>query len=319
MVFQYDRLWPGHPFRFRIPFQETRTEDSARREYIATPKPIKATVLKLLADLEDEEWIFWCLDDKYPVQFDLPKVEALTCFVRNGPPAGIDAVLFCRCHDVLDPENLTGGQFRTPEGEILLRRKNYHQIWIHQFLRVKVIRHLFEQFPDEIPYAKYMDDLKDRLLPPDSHGLYVTEENRAIYGESTVSGGVTLSCLRSMAAHGALPPQSMGLARVEVALGELRGSAPAIGPLTAEAELRELSWRLAATEAELATAQKSIADAAEKSATLKEKLKASREERDALRASAEYRLGRKVVNPLRKLARAVTGKGKKQTEEQKQP
>ena len=38
-----------------------------------------------------------------------------------------------------------------PGGVTLLRRKDYSQIWIHQFLRVKVLRRLFRQLPASIP------------------------------------------------------------------------------------------------------------------------------------------------------------------------
>jgi hypothetical protein len=45
-------------------------------------------------------------------------------------------------------------------GNVYLRRRNYEQIWLHQFLRVKVIRNLFQNFPDGITSAKLMDSLK---------------------------------------------------------------------------------------------------------------------------------------------------------------
>ena len=142
-------------------------------------------------------------------------------YVHDTPPVHVSAILYCRCRQVLSEDYLTGDQYEGPDGLIFLRRKDYNQIWIHQFLRVKVIRHLFEQFPDEIPYAGMMDDLKDKLIPPDSHCLYVTKGNLAIFGESTLNGKLTLNCSKSMADHGLDAPKSMPLSKVEVTMGEL--------------------------------------------------------------------------------------------------
>jgi len=68
MILQYERLWPDHPFVFRIPYQRARGLDTKRTTYRQTPEDIKGTVLHLVADLDDEEWIYWCVDDKYPIQ-----------------------------------------------------------------------------------------------------------------------------------------------------------------------------------------------------------------------------------------------------------
>jgi GT2 family glycosyltransferase len=66
----------------------------------------------------------------------------------------------------------------------------------------------------------------------------------------------------------------------------------------------ELQLRLRTRIAELAAAHKRIDEMREKIAGLKEtkqKLKTVREERDALRHSAEYRLGHKILRPFQKL------------------
>ena len=73
----------------------------------------------------------------------------------------------------------------------------------------------------------------------------------------------------------------------------------------------ELQRRLAIRTTELAAAHRRIEELLAKANELKEnkrKLKIVREERDALRASAEYRFGRKIITPFRKLARALSGK-----------
>ena len=68
MMLKYRELWPDHPFTFRIPYQRLDGSATKDREYVRTPDPIRETALTLLADLEDEECIYWCVDDKYPIQ-----------------------------------------------------------------------------------------------------------------------------------------------------------------------------------------------------------------------------------------------------------
>ena len=77
LMLQYQRLWPDHPFRFRIPYQQLRAKDTERTEYIESPPEIPATVLRLIEDIEDEEWVYWCSDDKYPIRLIVEKVKGL--------------------------------------------------------------------------------------------------------------------------------------------------------------------------------------------------------------------------------------------------
>jgi hypothetical protein len=58
LIVQYERLWPDHPFVFHIPYQELGGADSERIKYLTSPADIKATILHLLANIDDEEWIY---------------------------------------------------------------------------------------------------------------------------------------------------------------------------------------------------------------------------------------------------------------------
>jgi hypothetical protein len=221
MISCYEALWPLHPFVFRIPYQTALQTSGTRREYIKTPPEIGATVLKLTQDLDDEEWVYWCIDDKYPIQLDRSRIEPMAKWIDKGAEEDISGVLFCRARRMLDPGYLTGAQIRRA-GETLLERKTYQQIWIHQFLRVKVLRFMFESFPDRIEKAKYMDTLKDQLTKPSTHKLYVTARNCAVFGESTVNGVLTDNCLNSLNAHGmALPDWHRGNPSGTITIGAL--------------------------------------------------------------------------------------------------
>jgi hypothetical protein len=122
---------------------------------------------------------------------------------------------------LLRPGSLLDEMVRGPAGTVLLRRKNYSQIWIHQFMRAKVLRHLFESFPEEISHARAMDYLKNRVALPTDHRLYVVERNLAVFGESTMGGRVTRNCGSSLRALGMDVPAGFEEMDVEVVMGAI--------------------------------------------------------------------------------------------------
>src|SRR5204862_210001 len=197
-----DHLWPDHPFVFHIPYQELGGTDTQRARYFTSPSDIKGTVLHLLAEIDDEEWIYWCVDDKYPIELPTDKVASLISHAMRSP--GIDGLLFCRCRATLSSPWFTLHPHKTKNlfGDVYLERKTWSQIWIHQILRAKVLRHLFIHLPDHIPSAKAMDDLKDDVPKLPEHRLFVTEKNFAVFGESTRKGDITQNCYESMVAAG---------------------------------------------------------------------------------------------------------------------
>jgi hypothetical protein len=202
MIFCYERLWPDHPFIFQIPYQKIQPSIQTKRaQYHRCPSDIKGTVLTLLESLDDEEMIYWCIDDKYPIWLDLGRIRKIHQWVTENDQEDVAGILFCRCRGMRSVKNLTGKELLDRYGNIYLERKNYKQIWIHQYLKVNVIQHLFESFPDHIPNPKMMDYLKNEMEKPNSHRIYTTENNLAIFGESTSQGLITKNCFNSMNAN----------------------------------------------------------------------------------------------------------------------
>jgi hypothetical protein len=198
MILKYKELWPDHPFVFRIPYQELGGRATASSEYVKTPPDIRETVLQLIADLDDDDWIYWCVDDKYPIQFVLGKINQFVEDAVQSP--NLSGLLFCRCKALLrkPDETLYPEERRSSFGDVYLERKGWHQIWIHQLLRVKVLRYLFSQMPKEIASAKLMDRLKNDVPKLHEHRLFVTRENFAIFGESTHKGTINQNCYESI-------------------------------------------------------------------------------------------------------------------------
>jgi len=207
MIFQYDRLWPDHPFVFHVPYQELGGVDTEQVKYFPTPSDIKGTVLRLLTQIDEEEWIYWCVDDKYPIQLVTDKIGSLISHAMRSP--GVDGLLFCRCRATLNNPKLTlySRKVKNSFGDVYLERKAWFQIWIHQILRAKVLRHLFTHLPDDIPSAKVMDELKNDVPKLPEHRLFVTKQNFAVFGESTSRGAITQNCYESMVAAGIEIPE----------------------------------------------------------------------------------------------------------------
>ncbi|MGB9474119.1 MAG: hypothetical protein WCE87_03515 [Candidatus Udaeobacter sp.] len=207
MIFQYHRLWPDHPFVFHVPYQELGGTDTEQVKYLTAPSDIKGTILRLLTEIDDEEWIYWCIDDKYPIQLVTDKIASLISHAIRSPD--VDGLLFCRCRATLTNPKLTlyRRKIRNPFGDVYFERKAWFQIWIHQILRAKVLRHLFAHLPDHIPSAKAMDDLKNDVPKLSEHRLFVTKENFAVFGESTRRGVITQNCYESMIAAGIELPE----------------------------------------------------------------------------------------------------------------
>lgn len=200
MIEAYGRLWPGHPLRFRIPDGSAARPMAARHPGLVELVPthegegrgrFRAAVFGLLAGLDDDAWVWWCIDDKYPLWLDVAAArDAIEAATRHAPPevCGLSIVRarsLAALHDAA-PLRLAGRDW--------LRRHDYRQTWLHQLVRVKVLRTLFGGFPEVIAAAKQMDDLHRRATLPDDQRLYAISRNALVLGESTSGGRLLKGC-----------------------------------------------------------------------------------------------------------------------------
>ncbi len=197
MIACYESLWPDNPFLFYIPYQLAYEKNTSQCIYVKSPIDIRTTVLTLLNNFADDDWIYWCIDDKYPIKLDLEITKKIVDWISTENSPDIAGLILCRTRGLLDPANLCDKKLNIGEYDFL-ERKTYHQIWIHQFMRVKVLRSIFERFPSNISKAKEMDTYKDSLIKCTDHRLFVAEKNVAVFGESTVGGKITRNCIESI-------------------------------------------------------------------------------------------------------------------------
>lgn len=225
MIRKYNKLWPNHPFVFRIPYQnypeKLKNKHGNNIELIPSKSPIKDTVLTLLNDLNDEEWIYWCIDDKYPVNVDSYKLNYIYNQIQSSNLSDISGLMFSFKRKIKRKENSYPNTYTTDisPGYNFLRRKNYSMIWIHQFLKVKVIKHLFQNLPDDIKAAKEMDSLIENINLPNEHILLALNKSIVEFGESTHRGMITKNCFESLKNMRMELPENVSITDKEIFMG----------------------------------------------------------------------------------------------------
>lgn len=76
----YMNLWSDCPFDFRIPWNAHKPLSLAGKsniELIQCGKSIYSTMKALLTDIHDEDWVYWCIDDRFPVWVNPQKMNDL--------------------------------------------------------------------------------------------------------------------------------------------------------------------------------------------------------------------------------------------------
>jgi hypothetical protein len=58
----------------------------------------------------------WCIDDKYPLQLDVQRIESMHRNCIDNHKDGMSGLLFCRCRGMLDRKNLTGEKIVGDQG-----------------------------------------------------------------------------------------------------------------------------------------------------------------------------------------------------------
>ena len=95
VVETYNQLWPDYRFQFRIPFTDRDPRSIFRAqnvEFISTPPDIRSTLESLLCDLPEHEFVFWCIDDRYPIEIFEPAVLRAVRDFASDAPSDIDSI-----------------------------------------------------------------------------------------------------------------------------------------------------------------------------------------------------------------------------------
>lgn len=216
LIATYQNLWPANPFRFRIPYNLNypkflKEKYGEKIQLIPTKEAIKATILELISDLNEEEWVYWCMDDHYPIELKIEEIYKIYSYITNNKIKNnkISSISLCRTKNLsLNYKDIILGNNSKP----FLERRDYKGIWMHQFLKVKVLRYLFSNFPDNAFNAHLMDRFKRELKIPQDQVFLVSKKSMIILGESTYRGQLTRNCVESFEKHNLQLPSNFVVA-----------------------------------------------------------------------------------------------------------
>lgn len=147
----YAALWPDMPVHFRLPYNGSAKgpafeylQAQERCEFVSCGKGIIETMHALLADVEDSDWVYWCIDDRYPTWVDTGRCAA-ALDALSQLPSDADELKLLHWKERLAGHAIDIG------GERFLHQtpaERYWGFWHHHPVRARVLRSVF--FRDEI-------------------------------------------------------------------------------------------------------------------------------------------------------------------------
>lgn len=224
MIKKYNKLWPDNPFIFYVPYQTypytLMSKFSCQIVPIMTSSSIMDTILTLLEQTNDKEWIYWCIDDKYLVDISLYHVKGILNRLEDNKLKNISSILLCRT-TALRKKRIRSKNIMKINGIKFHEKKDWNAIWIHQFVRAYVLKYFFSKFPSVIPRAKDMDLLKDKIECPKHIQNLVSDKSLMLFGESTSRGKITKNCYNSLYKNNIIAPsQRISESNINIYLGK---------------------------------------------------------------------------------------------------
>ena len=108
VVKSYMALWKECPFQFVIPRNDESNPHfkflAAQRNVflVRTPSSIHGTMSVLLEGLGDETWVYWCIDDRYPIEIDQPALRGVFDFIESGAADSLNAIKLMHWKETAD-------------------------------------------------------------------------------------------------------------------------------------------------------------------------------------------------------------------------
>ena len=229
LLFKMQKLWADSGFIYRIPYNKKKPTYLKRKyhdldiEFIKTNSQIKKTVLSLINDLNDEDWIYWCIDDKFPVALKSNKAHKILTFIKSINNPNFCGITFSRVRSLKNKEAIDNNKIINIDNNIKLLKRNscIMQFWTHQFFRVKIIRKVFDSFPNHDFQAKKMDTYILNLNMNENYEFYVTEKNYIVFCESARRGIASHSLKRSLKESGISNYSNKIFSNKDIIIGQL--------------------------------------------------------------------------------------------------
>lgn len=239
-LLSYQKHWPKNRFNFYIPWTITKPiwigKDPRIGEHKVTyikcsNTSFKVTVETLLKDIDDEEWIYWCSSDQYLTKYnekigieveDLIKTNNILC---DSKTFGVSSALLIKNGAKLIRKDKDAIEIKGEWGGKLVEKESWDSsrtitLWFHQYLRSKVIKHIFKAF-DEPTVAKQLDKQLysniDKIYCFPKLGKYFTIDTKiAEFAENTSRGKILLNTIKSFKTFNLKIPQNFEVMNKEL-------------------------------------------------------------------------------------------------------
>jgi len=209
MILTYQSIWPSNPLTFRVPWNDEypqflKDNYGNKVELIHSSAEFKKTISALTDDLDDNEWIYWCIDDNYMISINEDEANTTHNFVQSvDDDHSILAITFFKGNYSIHSVSTVA------EDSIMYKG--------HQFWRVKVLKRMFDCLREpglhkakELHYMQKIKSVTSPFWNMVSEGKwYILDHNIAVFGESTSRGvNMTKNCAQSFERYGLKIPDN---------------------------------------------------------------------------------------------------------------
>ena len=214
---KYMELWPECPFNFRIAYNNNNNiPDSLKGkenvETIKTPSDIRSTMAGLLTDIDDDDWVYWCIDDRYPTFIDTDSMQSVYEFVQSGASAELNSVKLLNWHEQrLTSKSTLKIKDKIFNFQVWRTRGHFWGFWHHRFIKAKTLKYIFlgNLLPEKykIVDVQTIHSLKDAVIRSAQENIIYPADDFIIkLGEPCVRGTLTLNGVEDLKKYNCLIP-----------------------------------------------------------------------------------------------------------------
>lgn len=211
VVESYRRLWPAARFVFRIPYFQrdpsSMFEDAGDLEFVWTRPDIRNTMAALLDEIREDEFVFWCIDDRYPIAMVALKVMNGVFNFIAAVPSDIVALRFTAPNRFASKALMPNAQSLDIAGMCFREQSGSSQngFYMPQFVRAAWLRRFL--LSTELSPVYTIREFHQYLGTTNvSAGIYAPDRSLLTLGESTIDGALTSDCQAQLTSLGLSSP-----------------------------------------------------------------------------------------------------------------
>lgn len=220
MVKSYKRFFPNANFEFVIPYNsdsiKVKIEKlSATTIPIKSEKEIKTTMSNLLEGIPDDEFVYWCGDDRYMENIVVPNT---TIFKRlynilSKSEIKVDAVRILTTQKYITHKkiDLKGFSIYKDNTHVV------HGFWNHHFIRSKYLENIFVN--NILPENYSLQDLHRYLEKNNKkyvHRIFTVPKSLCLLGETTYRNKIVINCKKAMRQYMIKVPKNVSISKKSI-------------------------------------------------------------------------------------------------------